>query len=237
MITKSVRTLSGVVRLRIPTDLSEVTLSAMIAMQSVAEDSNEIPLIPGLDRQTVDNIIDFKDLIDIRERILSLAHQIQYCYNSKNIPTHITIGTRRNRWGRTVPNKIKVITNLSIEPAGAFLSSRDLIADEINKHIQIYGEDKWQENFVPSLDVCASILANYFYCTVTGELWNEQKAEVFKSEVLKLSIQDALPIARFFFLNYNNLFKPKTSLYQAFRQKLKSNLALRRLKNSHISTP
>jgi hypothetical protein len=237
MHIQNLKTLSGNIKIKIPTNLSEVTLGSMIEMQSLADGSNEIPLIPGLTAEIVENIIEYQDLIDIRERILSLAHQIKYCYIETKVPEYITIGTKQVKrfwYYKTVPNRIKVINNLSIEPAGAYLSSRDLIVDEINKCIVEFGEDNWQTNFVPSLDACAGILANYFYCHATGQLWNEQKAEAFKSEILKLSIQDTLPIARFFFRNFNNLYKPKTPLWQVLRQIWKEKLALRRIKNSVI---
>ena len=47
----------------------------------------------------------------------------KYCYNKTKIPNYIILDGRQ----------IKVLNNLSIEPAGAYLVCRDLIADEINK--------------------------------------------------------------------------------------------------------
>lgn len=219
MITKILNTLSGKVKIKIPTDLSEITLGSMIAMQSATGD--EIPLIPELTKEVIENIIEFSELLDIRERILSLAHQIKYTYQETKLPSTLM--------------GVKIPTNLSMEPAGAYLVSRDLIATEINKHIAEFGEDNWQSNFQPSLDCCAGILSNYFYCQVTGKLWNEQLAEDFKSEVLKLSIQDALPVARYFFLSYPNMSQQKMSFYQAFKLQLKRRQALIRLRNSNIS--
>ena len=183
MITKQVQTLTGKIRLQIPTELTEITLGSMIAMESAT--GNEIPLIPDLTAEVCDNIVNVSDLIDIRERILSLAHKIKYQYQETKLPEKL-LG-------------VKVPQNLSIEPAGAYLVCRDLIAEEINRHITEFGEDEWEQHFQPSLNTCALILANYFYCRVTGELWNEQKAEEFRSEVLKLSVAESLPVARFFF--------------------------------------
>lgn len=237
MISKTLKTLSGTVKIKIPENLNEITIGQAIEAENWTEESDCVPYIPGLTKDVTDNIIDFNQLIDIRDRTLSLAHQIQYCYNENQIPKYITFGTKKVKqlwWFKTIPNKVKVITNLSIEPAGAYLSSRDIIVEEINKHISIYGEDKWQESFKPGFDVCASVLANYFYCPVTSELWNEQRAADFKSEILKLSIQDAMPIACFFFRNFNNLYRPKTTAYQLFRQILKRKAALRRLRSSRI---
>ncbi|HXP53154.1 MAG TPA: hypothetical protein VN922_24635 [Bacteroidia bacterium] len=216
MITKTVQTLTGRIRLNIPTELSEITLGAMIEMESAT--GNSIPLIPELTEDVVNNITDIADLIDIRERILSLAHKIKYQYQETKLPAKL-IG-------------VKVPSNLSIEPAGAYLVCRDLIAEEINKHIELHGEDDWQSHFHPSLNTCALILSNYFYSRVTGELWNEQKAEEFQEQVLTLSVAEALPVARFFIRSYPDLCLPKISLWQVFKQKLREKRALRNLRSS-----
>jgi hypothetical protein len=229
MITRTLSTLQGKIKIHIPERHSEITLGQMIAMQSASVD---IPIIPELTEDVVNNIINIDDLIQIRERVLSLAHQIRYCYAESAIPETIAFG-RVKTWRGWKDRKVKVIRNLSIEPAGAYLCSRDLIADEINRHIAEFGEDEWKENFTPSLDCCAGILANYFYCRVTGKLWSEQAAEAFRAEILNLPVSEALPVARYFFMNYNNLYRPKTSLWQAFKQQLKKRQVLKRLRNSN----
>jgi hypothetical protein len=134
-------------------------------------------------------------------------------------------------------NKVKVIKNLSMEPAGAFLASKDLIADEINRHIDLYGEDDWKDNFVPDMNCIVMILAHYFYCRATGLPYSEQNAEDFRSEILKLPVQLALPIGRYFFLIYPNLLQQKVSLWEAMRQTWRKKRVLHRLKNSSTSTP
>ncbi len=224
MIQKTIQTIQGKVKIAIPTSLAEITIGQMMDMESAI--SNSIPLIPELTEDIVNNITNYSDLIDIRERILSLAHKIKYEYHEAKLPEYIHVLGKR----------IKVIKNLSIEPAGAYLACRDIIADEINAHIAIYGEDKWQDKFTPSLKTCSLILAHYFYCHVTGLLWNEQKAEEFQSEILKLSVQEALPVARFFIMKYPDLSQSRRSLWQVFKLILRKNLALRRLRNSNIST-
>ncbi len=217
MITKTILTTSGKQKINIPTDLSEITLGELI-------DIGQGKLVPGITQEFCDNITNYADLEMIQEYILSLAHKIKYCYETE-LPRKITIS------GKT----INVIKNLSIEPAGAYLCSRDLIADEINRHIEQFGEDEWKNNFSPSLERCAGLLANYFYCPVTGDLFSEQKAETFKSEILKLKVSEALPIARYFFLRYPNLSKQKISLWRAFKQIWKNAQVRRRLRNSVIS--
>ncbi len=227
MITKTLRTLNGKIKVKIPTGLDEISIGQMIEMNKLdLATAENIPLMPGLTREVLDNVIDYNELVDLQQHVLSLAHQIKYCYNETAIPEFVYFGQ----------TKVKVIRNLSIEPAGAFLASRDLIADEINKHIAEYGEDGWKENFNPSLDTVAMVLAHYFYCRVTGSLYVEQKAEEFKDEILKLPLQTALPIARHFFLSYPDLLQQKLSLLQLWRMKWKSALALRRLKSSRTST-
>lgn len=230
MISKSVQTKAGKVKVNIPTSLSEITVGQMIEMESPK--SNEIPLIPQLTEEVVNNIINYQDLIDIRERVLSLFHKIKYEYQESKLPEYIVFGTKTNRFGFIKENRIKVPKNLSMEPAGAYLACRDLIAEEINRHITLYGEDDWKTNFVPSLKTCSMILAHYFYCPVTGNLWSEQKAEEFQSEILKLSVQEALPVARFFIRMYPDLSRQKIGLWQAMLQSWKRGRALRRIKNS-----
>lgn len=225
MITKTLRTISGKIKVTIPTDLTEITIGQMIAANKDPENACVI-FAPILTKEVLDNVTDFNDLTDVRDRVLSLAHQIKYCYDAGLIPEYINFGQTR----------VKVIKDLSIEPAGAFLSARDIIATEINRHEELYG-DEWRAHFNPDLDCMAMVLAHYFYCRATGKLYVEKLAEEFKEEVLKLPLQTALPIARSFFLNYPNLFKPKTSLWERLRQSWRNAQVLRRLKSSSSTTP
>jgi len=108
---------------------------------------------------------------------------------------------------------IAVIKNLSVEPAGAFMAAREIIAGEINEHIADYGEDDLMESFNPSLKACCQVLAHYFYCRVTARQYDEYEAEEFCNEVKKLRVTEALPIAKHFFTCYPNLYKPKISFW------------------------
>jgi hypothetical protein len=94
---------------------------------------------------------------------------------------------------------VKPIRYLPVEPAGAFLAVRDIIADEINEHINLYGEDDWQEHLQPSLKACCHVLAYYFFCRATGKKYDEYEAEEFCEEVKKLRVTEALPVAKHFF--------------------------------------
>lgn len=191
MIQKTLRTTSGKLLVRIPERLNEVTLGQLIAMQAAPSlsDLDAISILSGLPPEELQNIRDVNELQVFNEQVLSIAHQIKYLYNSDAIPqqTTFTINDR--------PVTVKVIKNLSVEPAGAFMAAREVIADEISRHIQQYGEAGWQENFNPSLATCAQVLSQYFYCRATGSKYNEYAAAEFEEQVKLLSVTDALPIA------------------------------------------
>lgn len=238
MFTKTLKTTTGYLKISIPKTIQELNISQVIAIQEAEDitDLKVISILSGISEEKLENIVDIRDLSQFNDRVLSLNHQISYSYNELAIPEYVVFGTKKVKilglFYVERDNKVKVLKNLSIEPAGAYLASRDLIADEINRHIQIYGEDNWKEHFMPKLDVLATLLAHYFYCPVTGKEYSEQKAEAFKSEVLKLSVQVAMPIARHFFLKFPDLSKQKVSLWRAIRLTWNEKLALRRLRNS-----
>ncbi len=223
MIVKTILTTSGKKKIAIPTVLSEITLKMLMDTE---EGVGGIPMIPELTQDVFDNITDIKQADEIKERILSLVHQINYTYDAKAVPSRIHIS---GKW-------IDVPKNISIEPAGAYMVCRDLIAEEINQHIAKYGEEKWKEYFRPSLKCCAMLLANYFYCKATGQLWEEQKAEEFVNEIYKIPITQCLPIANFFFVNFRKLSTTKQTFWQALKQTWKNALVRRRLKNSNSTT-
>ena len=168
MITKTLTTTTGRLKINIPTDLSEITIGQLIAMSA---ETDTIPIIPELTKEITDNIIDYKELENIQEHILSLAHKIKYCYETE-LPKTITIA------GKTV----NVIKNLSIEPAGAYLASRDLIADEINRHIEQFGEDEWKNNFSPSLESCAGLLLIIFIVPLPATCFRNKRQKTSKGK-------------------------------------------------------
>lgn len=228
MITKTLKTTTGRIKVSIPADLTELNIGQMIAINETVDltDLDAISILSGVTIDVLKNIQDIRDISVFNEHILSLVHKMKYCYNGADLPEYVYFGQ----------NKVKVMRNLSIEPAGAFMASRDIIADEINKHIHLYGEEGWRSNFNPNLNSMAMVLSHYFYCRVTGNVYSEQLAEAFKEEVVKLPLQTALPIARHFFLAYPNLLKQKISLWARLRQSWRNALASRRLKDSRIST-
>jgi hypothetical protein len=127
--------------------------------------------------------------------------------------------------------------SLSVEPAGAFMAARDIIADEITQTIAQHGEEDWQKHFSPSLNTCCHVLAHYFYCRVTGKKYNEYEAEQFSEQIKKLRVTEALPIAKHFFTCYPNLSKPKISYWQRRHQRWKKKQVSKPSKSLSTSTP
>lgn len=231
MIEKTIKTKSGKLNITLPEHLHEVSLSQLIDMQSTENmnDLQAVQILSGVSVEELQNIKDFNDLQIFNTHVTHLSQQIKELYNSDSLPKTVTF----NIEGKAV--KVKVITNLSIEPAGAFLAARDVITEEINNHINQYRDD-WKANFNPSLKTCAMLLAHYFYCPVSNNWYNEYQAEAFYDEVIKLPFTDALPIAKYFFLNYPNLSKPKINYWLRAQLLWKKRLALSRFKNSGMLT-
>jgi hypothetical protein len=232
MIEKTLKTTEGKLRVKIPGSLYEVTLGQMMEIQGkpALNDFEAISILSGLPVDQLQNVCDINDLQLFGDVIQTLAHQIKHLYNSDTIPKKITFSLGESC------KTINVIGNLSVEPAGAFMAARDIIADEINGHIKQYGPDNWEEHFNPSLKACCQVLAHYFYCRATGKKYNEYEAEEFCNEIKKLRVTEALPIAKHFFTCYPALSKRKTNYFHQCRQFLRKKLAYNPSKNLNIST-
>jgi hypothetical protein len=229
MIEKTLRTQDGKLRVRIPTILNEVTLGQMMEMQQMhyMNDIEAISILSGIPKEDLYTVINIDDFQVFGDHVQSLAHQIKYLYNSDIVPHKVNfILGKRNV-------TLNVIRNLSVEPAGAFLAARDIIADEINEHINLYGEEGWQDHFQPSLKACCNVLAQYFFCRATGKKYDEYEAEEFGEEVKKLRVTEALPIAKHFFSCYPDLLKQKISFWDRLCQYWRRRQVFRRLKNSN----
>lgn len=227
MIEKTLHTDDGKIRVRIPTMLNEITLGQLIAIQEKQhlDDLDAISILSGVPKEELANVINFDDFSVFGDHVQSLSKQIIHLYESDTIPQKIafTIGQQHV--------VVDVIHNLSVEPAGAFLAARDIIADEISRYIQEHSEENWQSYFQPSLKACCHILAHYFFCRVTQKRYDEYEAEAFCEQVKKLRVTEALPIARHFFTCYPNLSKQRTGFWQQLRQYWKRKQASGRSKN------
>lgn len=227
MIEKTLRTGDGKLKVRIPTILNEITLGQMIEMHErhYMDDLDAISILSGIPKDELYTVTNFDDFQVFDDHVQSLAHQIKYLYNSDIVPHKVTfiLGKRKVT--------VNVIRNLSVEPAGAFLAARDIIADEINDHINLYGEDGWRDHFQPSLKACCNVLAQYFFCRATGKRYDEYEAEEFADEIKKLRVTEALPIAKHFFSCYPDLLKQKIGFFQRLHQYWRRKQVYRRLKN------
>ncbi|GGH03639.1 hypothetical protein [Mucilaginibacter phyllosphaerae] len=233
MIERTLITTRGKLRVSIPSQLNEVTLGQMMALQDKPDlgDLDAISILSGVPVTDLQSVKDAGEFMVFADAVLALSQQIKYLYNSDDIPKKVSFAID----GKGIT--VKVINNLSVEPAGAFMAARDVIADEIAEHIKIYGEDNWQDYFNPSLTACCKVLAHYFYCLVTGKQYDEYAAAAFTETVKKLRVTEALPIAKHFFMSYPNLSKPKTGFWHLLLQLWRNVRAYMRLKSSGTSTP
>jgi hypothetical protein len=233
MIEKTLKTTTGKIKVKIPSALNEVSLGQMMEMQENPglNDLEAISILAEIPINELQNVCNIDDFSVFADTVLSLSNQIKYLYHSDEIPKKIAFTTYIGN------PTINVTSNLSVEPAGAFMAARDIIADEINEHIKLYAQDDWQQYFNPSLKACCQVLAHYFFCRVTGKKYNEYEAEEFCNEVKKLRVTEALPIAKHFFSFYPSLSKQKTSFLHRFRRFWKKRQGYNHLKSLSISTP
>lgn len=232
MIQKTLQTLTGKLTVAIPTSLHELRLEQLMAMQAADKlsDLQAIHILSGVPLQQLQQVQHFTDLRVFNEQVLTLAEEIKQLYNSEAVPDAVTFIMDEQ------PHTVKVMKNLSVEPAGAFMAARDIIADEISRHIALHGDADWQQTFNPSLQTCSQVLAHYFYNRVTGKPYDEQLAAQFTGQVEKLPVTQVLPIARYFFLSYPNLSKPKTGCWHRLYRLWNSVLAFVSLKLSATLT-
>jgi hypothetical protein len=229
MIQKTLKTTTGKLKVQIPDKLDEVTLGQVIALQEspALDDLEAICILSVIPVEQLQNVQSMDDFAIFGEAVLSLSHQIKHLYNSDAIPKKVTFAI-----GKTV----NVMSNLAVEPAGAFMAAREIIGDEISEHIKLYGDDDWQQTFNPSLKACCQVLAHYFYCRATGKPYNEYEADEFISEIKQHRVTEALPIARHFFTLYPGLSKMRTGFFHRLRRRWSAGPASKRSKSLNTLT-
>ncbi|HEY4194577.1 MAG TPA: hypothetical protein VGM63_03520 [Mucilaginibacter sp.] len=228
MIEKSLVTATGQLKIAMPTQLSELTLGQVMELQQTQylDDLEAISLLSGVSMDSLTGLTDSNELRLFEKHIESLNNQLKYLYESHVIPkkVYFLLGKRKV--------SVRVAHHLSVESAEAFLSAGNTIADEINRHISLYGEEKWKIHFVPSLSSCCHLLADYFYCRATGKKYDEFEVLAFCEEIKKLRVTDALPIATHFFKMYPNLLKQKMGFSERLHLFLRKLMISRRIKRS-----
>ena len=231
MIEKTLKTTQGRLTIKIPTKLEELTLGQLIELQEKPElnDIEAISILSGITSDQLQLVKNYNDLLVFSDTVLSLAQQLTNLYNHRAIPKTITLVHK----GKTV--KVDVLKNLSIEPAGAFMTAGEVIAEEMNQHLQRDEETNTSTEFNPSLKACCQVLAHYFYCRATGQMYDEYKAEEFAEEIKKMKVVEALPISAHFFSCYPNLSRPRTNFWQRLRPHWRKKQAFTNFKNSSTS--
>ncbi|TWI94027.1 hypothetical protein JN11_04844 [Mucilaginibacter frigoritolerans] len=232
MLQKTLKTTTAKLKVSIPEKLDDITLGQLIDLQENPNinDLEAISILANIPLQDLQNVSDIHELYQLAEPVLAFADQIKYLFNSDAIPQTITF----NLAGGS--KKINVMSNLSVEPAGAFMATREIIADEISEQVKLYGDD-WQRYYNPSLKACCQVLAHYFYCRATGKPYNEYEAEEFTTEIKKLRVTEVLPISKHFFTCYPALSKPKTGYWHRLLQRWRNGQAYKTSKSLNISTP
>lgn len=232
MIEKKLRTTEGRLLVKMPTLTNELTLGQLMDMQDkpYLTDLEAISILSGVPVSELNTVCDVTEFQIFSEYILLLSHQIAHLYNRDEIPKKVTFYLDK-------PVTVNVISNLSVEPAGAFMAARDITAEEIKEHIEKHGEEDWQETFKPSLKACCQVLGQYFFCRVTGKKYNEYQVEEFYAEVKKLKVTEALPIARHFFSCYPHLSRRKINYFQRMLQLWKRRQEYRRLNDLNTLIP
>lgn len=232
MIEKKLRTTEGRLLVKMPTLINELTLGQLMEMQDkpYLTDLEAISILSGVPVSELNTVCDVTEFQIFSEYILLLSHQIAHLYNRDEIPKKVTFYLDK-------PVTVNVISNLSVEPAGAFMAARDIIAEEIKEHIEKHGDEDWQETFKPSLKACCQVLGQYFFCRVTGKKYNEYWVEEFYAEVKKLKVTEALPIARHFFSCYPHLSRRKTNYFQRLLQLWKRRQEYRHLNDLNTLIP
>jgi len=129
MIEKTLKTTSGKLRVSIPTQLNEVTLEQMMDLQQTPDlnDIDAISILSGIPVNQLKTVLNFTDFQLFGDVVQSLSHQIAELYNSDAIPDQINLSGSRTA--------VKVMKNLSIEPAGAFMAARE---KKVGKIISIH---------------------------------------------------------------------------------------------------
>lgn len=228
MITKTIKTTSGPLKITIPSDIKELTIGKLMELTPEPGHSfselEQLSILSGVALNDNEDLfgnclLDICNMDDLRvfdEALQTIAYQLKHFVTVQKIPNQVTITMNidnRSRWfGKRLPyfeKRIDVSKNLGISPAGAYLEAKELIKKEYELWERVKKEFGEQIEFNPSIAAQIRLLSLYFYVPATGNKFNTLKVIEFDEVIKRMPITDALPIARHFFLSYPNLSKPK----------------------------
>lgn len=232
MITKTIKTTSGPLKISIPNDIKEISIGKLMELTPVPGHSfselEQLSILSGI-RMDIDwfktgaedeiCLLDICNMDDLRvfdEALQTIAYQLKHFVTVQEIPKSITLDMPQDyvkrRWTAFATKSLKtipVISNLGIAPAGAYLEAKQLIKKEYERWEQVKDQYGEEIEFNPSIEAQIRLLSLYFYVPATGNKFNTLKVIEFDEVIKKLPITQALPIARYFFLRYPNLSRPK----------------------------
>jgi len=231
MFSKSIKTTSGPLKITIPEDIKELTIGQLMAMTPEPGHSfSDLELLSKLsgiptgennydtDKVCLYDTCNTDDLQPFYDVMQTIAYQLKAFITVQEIPEEVTLimphdaqaSGRFKRWfNRDVKGKVvPVISNLGIAPAGAYYEAKELIRAEYELWERVKAEYGEHIEFNPSIECQAKLLAIYFYCPATGNKYST-KTDAFLDVVKQLPVTQGLPIARYFFLRFPNLSKPK----------------------------
>lgn len=233
MFSKTVKTTNGNLKVTIPSSRDEISIGLLQRLTPEPGHSfgfmEQISILSGVPMETDDedkacllDVINQDELVSGFEAPLqALAYQLKAFQEVQAIPDEIMLIMPHNypasgkfkRWfnsdvkGKVIP----VIKNLGVEPAGAYMEAKEVIKQEYERWERVKKEYGDHIEFNPSIESQIKVLSIYFYCRATGEKFKSHKIDEFSEVIKKLSITQALPIARYFFLSYPNLSRPKVT--------------------------
>lgn len=235
MITKTIKTTSGPLKISIPNDIKEISIGKLMELTPVPghsfselEQLEQLSILSGIgvdidwfktgaeDEICLLDICNMDDLRVFDEALQTIAYQLKHFVTVQEIPKQISFELPTEnikRWfNRNTGNALKivpVISNLGIAPAGAYLEAKQLIKKEYERWEKVKEQYSEEIEFNPSIEAQIRLLSLYFYVPATGNKFNTLKVIEFDEVIKKLPITQALPIARYFFLRYPNLSKEK----------------------------
>ncbi len=178
-------------QLQIPERLSEITFGQLVKLKD--QEITNLEVLSILSGVPLDNLYSAKSYDETTK--MAKLYIDMFNYSAANtdlnkIPQTINVSFTGKR------KLMKIEKYICITPAGAYIAADKVISDEIYKHIEIFGEDNWRENFNPSLVACGQVVDAYLFHKVTRKLWIGETRDTFADE---MPADQVLMIAKHFF--------------------------------------
>lgn len=225
MITHKIKTTSGLIPITIPGNIDELTMGMLIKLTPEPGDTlmslQQLSVLSGIPLETdgpddicLYDVCDMESLDIFSDTLKVLEYQLLSLKDERSIPESVTLpvtAKHSKKWfnirGISNIKKVKVLDNLTIQPAGAYMEAKQAIAGDFKEWQEHNPDDKDLTLYAPKISTMIRVLSLYLYCQATGEKFNRKRAAEFDSVVEQMPVSVALPIATYFFLRYLNLLK------------------------------